>query len=81
MWEFYSLLASFLITLVLNSICKRGLTIRYASLRNSSAVSVDGRRDSGLGMVFAACFSVKRWLMVGVRSGILIVVLGGIELS
>lgn len=42
---------------------------------------MDGRRDSGLGMVFAACFSVRRWLRVGVRSGMLIVVLGGIELS
>ena len=57
-----------------------GLTIRYASLRNSSAVLVDGRRDSRLGMVFAACFSVKRWLTVGVRSGMSLSC-GGIVLS
>lgn len=42
--------------------------MRYASLRNSSAVSVDGRRDSGGGMVLDAFFSVRRVLRAGVRS-------------
>lgn len=42
--------------------------MRYASLRNSSAVSVDGRRDVGGGMVLDECFSIKRVFRVGVRS-------------
>lgn len=42
--------------------------MRYASLRNSSAVSVDGRRDVGGGMLLDECFSVNRVLRVGVRS-------------
>jgi len=46
--------------------------MRYASLRNSSAVSVDGSRDAGGGMVLDECFSVNRVLRVGVRSVIVV---------
>lgn len=50
----------------------RERTMRYASLRNSSAVSVDGRRNVGGGMVLDECFSVNRVFMVGVRSVIVV---------
>jgi len=46
--------------------------MRYASLRKSSAVSVDGRRDVDGGMVLDECFSVNRVLSVGVRSVIVV---------
>jgi hypothetical protein len=44
------------------------LTIRYASLRNSSAVVVDGGRGSPLGIVVLACLSLTSWLMSEVMS-------------
>lgn len=46
----------------------RGRTMRYASLRNSSAVSRDGGRDVDCGMVLDEFLSVSRVFMVGVRS-------------
>lgn len=43
------------------------LTMRYASFRNSSAVSVDGRRAFWEGIV-GPCLDDTSWLSVGVRS-------------
>lgn len=72
------------LAVIVASFSWRRRTMRYASLRNSSAVSVDGRRDVGGGMVLDECFSVSRVFMVGVRSVIAVnfnvkIVGGGVD--
>ena len=48
-----------------------GLTMRWASLRNSSATSVDGVQVAGAGME-RACLVVRMVFRVGVRSVIVV---------
>jgi hypothetical protein len=63
MCEFYCVLVS-----VLTLSAWGTLTIRYASLRNSSAVAVDGGRGSPLGIVVLACLSLRSRLISEVMS-------------
>lgn len=69
MWEFWGLLA---VWLWVWCVVWWLLTIRYASFRNSSAVSVVVRRAFWDG-IEGPCLDVTSWLRLGVRSVILVV--------